>query len=366
MKFFDFFSGEEMMNYLQCGVDIEGSNAVIRKIKQLASITYNPNVRLGVDLFGAVYNLKKYRRPILVSSVDGVGTKLMIAKELGKLEVCGRDLVNHCINDILCQGAKPLFFMDYIAQDCLRNEEIIQLVRGMVSACQEAGIALIGGETAQMPGIYVSGQLDVVGFIVGVVEEGKLIDGSAIKPGDVILGLPSTGLHTNGYSLARKILSSKFGWSPYYLLFWIEDLQERLGTALLKEHKSYLKPITSLLEAGIKIHGLAHITGGGIVGNILRILPPNCTAFIRWRSWPVLPIFQFLQREGRIPTSEMYRVFNMGIGMILVTPQNQIDGIFELFTSQKEPVYVIGEIKAGTKRVKFYTKEEENDYSWRY
>lgn len=356
-----------MKEYQETGVDIQGSNAVKKEIGKLAQTTYDKNVLAGVGSFGAMYDLteikKNCRKPVLVQSMDGVGTKLVIAKAMNSLSVCGRDLVNHCINDIL--PAKPIIFMDYIAQDRLREEEILQIIKGMISACREAGISLIGGETAQMPGTYKEGQFDIAGVMTGIIEKDQIIDGSKIKPGDKIIGLPSTGLHTNGYSLIRKIFFSQpaetssegeeeKGWSPY---FCFKELGDQIGRILLQPHRSYLWPISLLLNNRCKIHGIAHITGGGLPDNIARILPENYQAQIRLGSWPISSIFPFIQREGHISIEEMYQVFNMGIGIVLIVSRETSKKIHKILWENKEACYTIGEITQGEEGVKFYSKD---------
>jgi len=343
--------------YKETGVDIQGSDEVVKEIKRLAENTYSKNVLAGVGLFAAMYDLsaiKAYRQPVFALSVDGVGTKPVVAKMMSSLRTCGIDLVNHCINDVLCQGAKPIIFMDYIAQDRLRKEEIVELVGGMSLACKEAGISLVGGETAQMPAVFKEEELDLVGFMVGLVEKDDLIDGSKIEPGDILIGLPSNGLHTNGYSLVRDIFFEEKGGSPY---FWFKELGGQLGRILLQPHKSYLQPLSLLFRNHLEVSGIAHITGGGLPGNIPRILPEGCQAQIRLRSWPVLPIFQFIQKQGKVPLKEMYQVFNMGIGMVLVVPPRVSLQIYRLFDDYKIPFYVIGAVNWGKKGVTFYTAD---------
>lgn len=321
------------MRYKETGVDIQGSGQVKNAIKKLAGKTRNRNVLAGVGLFGGLYDLGNGM--VLVVSIDGAGTKIELARQLGKLQSIGTDIVNHCINDILCMGAKPLFFLDYIAQDQLRSQEVIQLVEGMTSACLKAGLPLIGGELAQMPDIYSEGKSDAVGMITGLVEKKRIIDGGKIKPGDRIIGLPSVGPHTNGYSLIRKIFPQP-------------------QSHLLSPHRSYLRPVSFLLAEGFDIRGIAHITGGGLSGNIVRILPKNCQAQIRLDSWPILPIFQYIQRKGNVPAKEMRQVFNMGIGMVLIVPREiATAACHSLWYKHKELCYFIGEIILGRKGVKF-------------
>lgn len=356
-----------MSRYKESGVDLAEAADVKRQIKKIAGKTYQKGVLAGIGPFGAMFDLSeilaKYHNPVLVSTTDGVGTKLKIAQMMNSQVTIGMDLVNHCINDALCQGAKPLFFLDYIAQDKLRASEVLKLIEGMSHSCGEANVSLIGGEIAQMPGTYRDQECDVVGTMIGVVERHKIIDGHLIRPGDKILGLPSSGLHTNGYSLARDILFRRKKWSPY---FYFKELGGQLGRALLAAHKSYLKPISLLFEhrddIGLHfvIHGIAHITGGGFEENIKRILPEGCGARIRLNSWPVLPIFQFIQKRGRVSSKEMYKVFNMGIGMVIVVSALQAPRVFEVLWQKGQPVYEMGEIVEGGREVSFYKRRRKN------
>jgi phosphoribosylformylglycinamidine cyclo-ligase len=320
--------------YALAGVDIHLADRVKKVIAQQARTTFRPGV-IGSGFFGSMFHLKGYHDPVLVSSTDGVGTKLRIASLLGKNDTVGMDIVNHCVNDILCCGAEPLFFLDYIAVDKLVPEQIEAIVSGVVRACQEVGCSLIGGETAEMPGIYSQGNYDLVGFIVGVVEKGNIIDIGSIVPHDVILGLPSTGLHTNGYSLARKVFGTDA--DPSCLDKFYPELGKTLGEELLQVHRCYYP----LLEPALPlIKGIAHLTGGGFVGNIPRILPEGIAAHIKSRSWDILPIFKLIQKEGNIEEEEMYQVFNMGIGMVVVCSQQQVPRIASMLPQAR----VIGEI----------------------
>jgi len=344
------------MDYKKAGVDILGSTRVKQEIARLAATTYNKNVLGGIGHFGAMYDLGKGE--VLVTSVDGVGTKLGIAQKMGDCQVIGADLVNHGVNDISCLGAAPLFFLDYLGQEKLNQRETLQIIQGMVSACQEARIPLIGGESAQLPDVYLKGKAEAVGFIAGIVSKEKIIDGSKIKAGDKIIGLPSLGLHTNGYSLVRKIFSDseKFNWLPNH--FWhlrVDELGESLGQALLKPHKSYLKSLSLLFSKPVDIHGIAHITGGGIAGNVVRILPDGCQARIRLGTWPALPIFQYIQKEGGLSDEEMYRVFNMGIGMVLIVSRETSGMVSHFLWNSLQPRYTIGEVIKGKKGVKIET-----------
>ncbi len=320
--------------YALAGVDISFADQVKKAIAQQARTTFRPEV-IGSEFFGSMFQLKKYREPVLVSSTDGVGTKLKIASLMGKHDTVGMDIVNHCVNDILCCGAEPLFFLDYVAMGKLQPKQIEAIVSGIVRACRQVGCSLVGGETAEMPGIYSEGNYDLVGFIVGVVEKKNIIYGTDIVPGDIILGLPSSGLHTNGYSLVRKVFA--IDTNPSCLNKVYPELGKSLGEELLQVHRCYypqLKPVLPLIK------GIAHITGGGFVGNIPRILPQGVAARINKRSWNILPIFKLIQKRGDIEEAEMYQVFNMGIGMAIVCAPQEADKIVKMLPDAK----VIGEI----------------------
>ena len=315
--------------YALAGVDIHLADKVKKVIAQQARTTFRPEV-LGSGFFGSMFRLRGYREPVLVSSTDGVGTKLRIASLLGKNDTVGMDIVNHCVNDILCCGAEPLFFLDYIAMGKLVPEQIEAIVSGMVQACRETGCSLVGGETAEMPGIYSQGNYDLVGFIVGVVERKRILDSSSIAADDVILGLSSSGLHTNGYSLARKVFGIDA--NPSCLNKFYPELGKTLGEELLQVHRCYypqLKPVLPLIK------GMAHITGGGFVGNIPRILPDGVAARVRKHSWDVLPIFRLIQKEGEIKEEEMYQVFNMGIGMTIICSPRRVAKIVSILPQAK-------------------------------
>ncbi len=304
--------------YAHAGVDIDVANRVKQIIKKQAAETYRPEVLKGVGFFGSFFELKDCRGTVLVSSVDGVGTKLKIASLLGKHDTVGIDIVNHCVNDILTCGAEPLFFLDYIAMGKLVPETVASIVTGITKACQQVGCALVGGETAEMPGVYTGSEYDLVGFIVGVLEKKSIIDGKAIAAGDIILSLPSSGLHTNGYSVVRKVFDIDN--QPAVLKTFYRELGRTLAEELLEPHRCYyhtLKPVLPLIK------GLAHITGGGLKENLPRILPEGLAARIKKDAWHVPPIFSLIQKLGQIGEDEMYRVFNMGVGMAVVcSPQN--------------------------------------------
>lgn len=326
------------MSYKEAGVDIDAGEKTIDKIKPYIKDTMNERVLSNIGLFGGFFDAKfdDYEHPVLVASVDGVGTKLKIAFAADKHDTIGQCLVNHCTNDILCSGAKPLFFLDYFATGKLNPDVTADVIKGFAIACKENGCALIGGETAEMPSMYQDGEYDVSGNIVGIVDKSKIVNGSAIKPGNVMIGLKSTGLHTNGYSLARKVLLEKHKVNDYIL-----ELGMNLGEALLKVHKSYLHTVHPLAEQGL-LNGISHITGGGIEGNTSRVLPENTKMKIDWDSWELPALFEMIQREGDVEESEMRRAFNLGIGMILIADKNNVDRIVEK-CSGDDPI-IIGEI----------------------
>jgi phosphoribosylformylglycinamidine cyclo-ligase len=326
--------------YARAGVDVELANKLKRRIQSLVRQTHGPEVLGKIGGFGGLFraNFPGMREPILVASIDGVGTKLKIAFAMNKHDTVGADLVNHCVNDIATLGARPLFFLDYIGCEKLEPRVFQQLLRGFSRACRSAGCALIGGETAQMPGMYRKGEYDLAGCIVGVVERAKIIDGREIKAGDVILGLQSNGLHTNGYSLAREILLRKMRLKVGSRL---PGCSNTVGEELLRAHKNY-QPLLAKIPSGV-IKGLAHITGGGLIDNLPRILPPNCDAVIETKSWKVPRIFQILQQNGKIDLREMYQVFNMGIGMAVVVAEQGADRAMSILRAKR-----IGRIQRGS------------------
>ena len=335
--------------YASAGVDIDAANRATDKIKELARTTFNARTLSEIGSFGGMFDgaFPGMRSPVLVASADGVGTKLKVAFAAGIDNTIGRDLVNHCVNDILVQGARPLFFLDYIATGQLAPETITGIVEGIANGCRENGCVLLGGETAEMPGFYADGEYDVAGFIVGVVDKEKVIDGRAITAGDIVLGLPSVGLHTNGYSLARKLFLEDVGYTPDS---YIEELGETVGAALLKPHLSYLRALDSLLDQGV-IKGLAHITGGGLLENIPRILPEGTSVEIKRDSWPVLPIFQLMQQIGNVEDAEMFRTFNMGIGMVVVCAQTAVAEIRSQVQERGLSCFEIGRVNEGPRNV---------------
>jgi len=333
------------MDYKQSGVNIDAGNETVNRIKGLAKRTFTPGVLSAIGSFGGLFRLGDgYRDPVLVSSADGVGTKLKVAFMTGRHGTVGQCLVNHCVNDILVQGAQPLFFLDYLATGRLSPEVAAQVVEGVSTACLENGCALIGGETAEMPGFYAEGEYDIAGFIVGVAEKDRLITGAAIRPGDALLGLRSTGLHTTGYSLARAVVFEHLGLTPDAV---VDELGCSIGDELLRVHRSYLPVVRPLLDAGL-VKGLAHITGGGITENLPRILPPGTSARIETSAWTPNAVFRYLQRVGSVPDDDMYRTFNMGIGMIVACAADDAERVTVMLQSAGETrVHRIGRIVEG-------------------
>lgn len=348
---------KKKIDYKSSGVDIAAADRATERIKSLARSTFSSRVLKGIGSFGGFFSFKggEYKEPVLVSSVDSVGTKLKVAFMMGKHDTVGEDIVNHCVNDILVHGAKPLFFLDYIGTGKLSPGVIEQIVKGLSKACKKVGCALIGGETAELPGFYNKGEYDLVGFVQGVVERKRIVDGSRIIPGDQIIGLKSDGLHTNGYSLARKAIfqSGRLDVNDY-----VKELKTTVGKELLKPHKCYAPLIFKLLkrfqtcsEPSEPIKGMAHITGGGIEGNLKRILPKNCDANISVDSWKTPAVFNLVQKLGNIENQEMYKVFNMGIGMILVVSKKEVTKILKHLSNIKESAFHLGEISSGKGRV---------------
>ncbi|MDT4965882.1 MAG: phosphoribosylformylglycinamidine cyclo-ligase [Acidobacteriota bacterium] len=337
------------VSYSDAGVSIDAANVATAKISRLARETFNQRTLSQIGSFGGMFDgaFPELKHPVLVASADGVGTKLKIAFATNTHDSIGRDLVNHCVNDILVQGARPLFFMDYIATGVLAPDVVAAIVEGIAKGCRENGCVLLGGETAEMPGFYGDGEYDVAGFIVGVVDREKVIDGGRIAAGDVVLALPSLGLHTNGYSLARKLF---FDVAGYEVDSHVDTLEMSVGAALLQRHKSYLPALDGLLDSGI-VKGLAHITGGGLTDNIPRILPEGTSVVIQRDSWPVLPVYGLMQKIGNVTDAEMYRTFNMGVGMIVVADTKDKDTIKSHLESVNEPVYEIGRVSEGAGEV---------------
>src|SRR3984893_13884541 len=341
-----------MTDYRASGVDIDAGNETVRRIKTLARATFTSDVLSEIGSFGGLFCLdsRAYLQPVLVSSADGVGTKLKGAFMTGRHDTIGVDLVNHCANDILVQGALPLFFLDYFATGRLSPDIAEQVIIGVSRGCRENGCALIGGETAEIPGFYADGEYDIAGFIVGVVEQSRLVDGRTIVPGDAMIGLASAGLHTNGYSLARHVLFETCGLSPDTV---VPELKMSVADALLAPHRSYLRVTRPLLERGL-VKGMAHITGGGVTENLPRILPEGCDAAVVRGAWEVPELFKLLQRKGDIPEEEMFRAFNMGIGLIIVCANAHADRVRELLERRGESgAPLIGHVLAGDRRVRY-------------
>ncbi|MYE90485.1 phosphoribosylformylglycinamidine cyclo-ligase [Candidatus Poribacteria bacterium] len=338
---------EQGLTYASTGVSIDAQDDALERIKPLLQSTRRPEVLSEVGNFGGLFALGEYEKPVLVSSTDSVGTKLKVAFMTGRHDTIGFDIVAHCGNDILVQGAEPLFFLDYIGTSRLHPEVIEQIVSGVAAGCREIGCALIGGEIAELPELYTMGEYDLAGTIVGVVEESQLITGSRIAPGDLLVGLGSLGLHTNGFSLARRIVFEVCG---YDVDQYIPELSTTIGSELLAYHKSYVKNVLTLRKC-CDIKGIAHITGGGLSDNIIRILPPNCCAKVRKGAWEIPPVFPFLQEKGGVDEAEMYHVFNMGVGLVLVLPPNQIDMAIASLRESGESPSLIGEIIHGEKCV---------------
>ncbi|UFJ41009.1 phosphoribosylformylglycinamidine cyclo-ligase [Brevibacillus humidisoli] len=337
--------------YKQAGVDIEAGNQAVERMKKHVQRTFRPEVLTDLGGFGALFrlNAKQYENPVLVSGTDGVGTKLKLAFAMDRHDTIGVDAVAMCVNDIVVQGAEPLFFLDYLACDQVIPEKMEAIVKGIADGCQQAGCSLIGGETAEMPGMYSAGEYDIAGFAVGVVDEPNLIDGRSIEPGDVLIGIAASGLHSNGYSLVRKVFLQDRGMS---LSDHVDELGKTLGEELLTPTKIYVKPILSLLQK-YTIKGMAHITGGGFTENIPRVLPDGVQAEIDYGSWPVLPIFSLLEQAGGIERAAMFRTFNMGIGMVLVVRNEDAVAIVQELERQGEKAYLIGRISAGEPQVTY-------------
>lgn len=321
--------------YREAGVDIDAGNRAVELIKERVRSTFGPQVLTGIGNFGSLYAFGGYHVPVLVASVDGVGTKLKIAFAMDKHNTIGIDLVNHCVNDILTLGASPLFFLDYVAMGKLVPERVAEIVDGLATACRAAGCALVGGETAEMPGIYSGQEYDLAGFIVGAVEKSGIVDGSRIQVGDLIWGLPSSGLHTNGFSLVRKVLKGE----PLGR-HWPE-FGKTLGEELLEPHRCYLEPIRRLMTK-VDVRGMAHITGGGIPGNVSRIIPRGKKAVFQWGSWPVPPIFSVVQERGRVSHEEMLQVFNVGLGYVVICPPGHRERVRRIVPEAR----LVGEIVA--------------------
>jgi phosphoribosylformylglycinamidine cyclo-ligase len=340
----------EAVTYKDAGVDIDAMNTAVLRMREHVRSTYTRGVLSDVGSFGGVFAVdwRSYQDPVLVSSIDGVGTKLKVAFEMDKHDTVGADLVSHCVNDILVQGAKPLFFLDYFATGKLSESVLVDVVKGISDGCRRAGCALLGGETAEMPGMYGEGEYDLAGTIVGVVDRHRVIDGSRVEPGDAVIGLASDGLHTNGYSLARRVLFDVAGYTAENRPVQLSG--RSIGEVLLDPHRCYSGPVLPILDE-FAVKGIAHITGGGFYDNIPRILPTDCSVTLDRRLWPVPPIFQLIQELGGVADSEMYRTFNMGIGLVLVVPNELAVPVIARLTEAGESAHRIGEVFRGPREV---------------
>ncbi|MDG1135659.1 MAG: phosphoribosylformylglycinamidine cyclo-ligase [Bacteroidales bacterium] len=339
------------IDYKSAGVDINAGNEAVDLIKEGVASTFTPNVLTGLGSFGSLYDLKpilnKYDHPVMVQSIDGVGTKTIIARKMNKFDTIGIDLLSAAANDILVMGAKPLTFLDYIANDKLKPKIVEQIVSGMVKACRDTGVSLVGGETAEMPDTYLPGEHDLVGVITGIVEKDKIITGEKIRPGNVLVGLPSNGLHTNGYSFARKLF---FDVGGYNVNDCPDELESSVGNTLLMPHINYTKHVLGILNAGINLNGIIHITGGGLLENIPRVLPKGMAVEINRGSWPSLPVFDLMQSIGNVDETEMFRSFNMGIGMVFVVRPDEISNIKKALNGLSS-MFLLGSVVRGNKDV---------------
>jgi phosphoribosylformylglycinamidine cyclo-ligase len=333
-----------MTTYREAGVDIDAQDQALKRVREMVRETYTDGVLSEQGAFGGMFRLPKgMKAPILVASADGVGTKLKVAFAADRHDTIGQDLVNHCINDILVQGARPLFFLDYLATGRLDPGVVAQVIGGVATACREAGIALLGGETAEMPGFYGEGEYDLAGFIVGAVDRKRVLDGSAVRAGDVLVGLPSTGLHTNGYSLARLVFLEQLG---FEVGDHVEELGRSVGDELLAIHQCYLGPVWPLVENRL-VHSIAHITGGGITDNLPRVMPDNCRAVVKVGAWDIPPVFRLLAEKGRVPEEDLWRTFNLGVGMILVVEPKKLEKVLKHLREAGCPGFPMGNIVKG-------------------
>ncbi len=339
------------MDYREAGVDREAAELAKSRIRQLASKTFNRSVLEPIGGFGSLFALDshRWRQPVLVASADGVGTKLKVAVAMGIHSTVGANLVHHSVNDILTQGARPLFFLDYLAMGRLDPPVVEQIVEGISRACRQVGCALVGGETAEMPDVYAPGEYDLAGFIVGIVERERRLDPRQVRAGDALVALPSTGLHTNGYSLARRLIFDRAGLKP---TSYVPEVQNKIGAELLKPHRCYWPLLERIVEQGW-VSAMAHITGGGLTENLPRAVPRGLRPVVELGSWPVLPIFSYLARLGQIPEAELLRTFNMGVGMVLVVPPRHLDRVRAELKRRREKFYVIGHVEAGTGPVRY-------------
>jgi len=339
------------IRYADAGVDRGRAESAKRRIARLARATFTPGVLSEIGHFAALFELDRtrWRRPVLLTSVDGVGTKLKVATLAGRHEGVGEDLVHHCVNDIAVHGATPLAFLDYVGSSRLDPRVLEQVFRGMSRACRRLGVALIGGETAELPGVYVGKDYELVGFILGIAERSRILDGRRVRPGDALLGLPSSGLHTNGYSLARKLL---FDVAGYRVGSYVPELKNKVGAEMLKVHRCYYPLMKPLLDK-TWLSAAAHITGGGLTENIPRVLPRHCAVEVRLGSWPIPPLFRLLERLGKLPAEEMLRTFNMGVGMALIVPKRHLVTVQKFLKRRREKSFVIGQVVRGHPSVRY-------------
>ncbi len=340
-----------MATYKDAGVDIDAQDQALERVKEMVRGTYTDGVLSDQGAFGGLFKLplRGFKEPVMVASADGVGTKLKVAFAAGRHDTVGRDLVNHCINDILVQGARPMFFLDYLATGRLDPATVAEVIGGMAAACAKEGVALLGGETAEMPGFYADGEYDLAGFIVGVVDRKKILDGSAVSEGDVLVGLPSTGLHTNGYSLARKVFFEQLDCDPMEI---VEGLDCSVCEELLKIHRCYLSPLWPLVEKG-RINALAHITGGGLTDNLPRVIPDGLRAVVKVGAWEIPQVFRILAERGEVPEDEMWRTFNLGVGMVLVVSPKQLAKVLRLLKKAGCPGFPMGNVVRGERGVEY-------------
>ncbi len=340
-----------MTTYRDSGVDIDAQDRALAQVKKMVRNTYTSNVLSDQGAFGGLFRppIKGFKDPVLVASADGVGTKLKVAFAAGRHTTVGRDLVNHCVNDILVQGARPLFFLDYLATGRLDPDTVADVIGGVAAACSEQEIALLGGETAEMPGFYADGEYDLAGFIVGLVERKKILDGSAVLDGDVLVGLPSTGLHTNGYSLARTVFFETLGLKVGDT---VEELGRTVAEELLEVHRSYLGPVWPLLEQGW-VHAMAHITGGGLTDNLPRVVPDGLRTVIKVGAWEIPPVFRLLAEKGQVPEDDMWRTFNLGVGMVLIVAPKQLEKVLRSLRESGCPGFPMGNVVKGGKGVEY-------------
>lgn len=340
---------DENATYKAAGVDIEAGEEAVRRMKEHVHSTYNENVLTALGTFGGMFRLDTggMQEPVLVTSIDGVGTKVKIATMMNKYDTVGMDIVNHCCDDILVQGARPLVFLDYYATSKLSPKVAEQIVKGMTDACKSADCVLIGGETAEMPGVYLEGEFDIAGCIVGIVDREKIIDGSKVQPGDAVIGVASSGLHTNGYSLVRKVLFEDCGYKADQ---YVPEIGGILGEVLLTPHRNYVKPVFKVMKK-VEIHAIAHLTGGGFYANIPRSLPLDCQVSVERRYWGVPPIFTFIQEKGGIDDVEMHRTFNMGIGLVMIAAKEKAMEVVAILEDSGETASIIGEVHKGSREV---------------